>query len=71
MSVIELPIRVEVKTGNRLTPRGNDYEGSVWCDGAADTLLPSTRRKHAEKITDLREKKAVLASKRPARKENA
>ncbi len=65
MSVIELPIRVEVKTGKRLTPRGNAYEGSVWCEGAADTVTRRTRIEHADKITDLREKRKVLESKRP------
>ena len=71
MTDIVLPIRVEVSTGNRLAPRGNAYDGSVWCDGAADTLPPSMWRKHAKKITDLREKKAVLASKRPAKEASA
>lgn len=65
MTDIMLPIRVRISDGAKLTPRGNAYEGSVWCDGAADTLPPSMRSKHAKQINDLREKRKVLASKRP------
>lgn len=59
-----IPVRV-AEDGTLLTPSGLDpYKDTVWCEGAADTLPPSMRKKYAKKITDLKEKRAVLASRK-------
>lgn len=66
MTSIVLPVRVDIRTGARLDPTDLDpYEDSVWCEGAADTLDRETREKFKHKIADLREKRKVLAERRP------
>lgn len=65
MTDIMLPVRVDIRTGARLAPTGiNPYADTVWCTGAADTLPKETREKYKNKISDLKEKMDVLASKR-------
>jgi hypothetical protein len=43
------------------------YERGVWCEGAAETLPSSTRKKYAHKERDLAEKRAALKAKRKER----
>lgn len=61
---MQLPIRVDIATGERLPPSGIDPYSLPWAQGAAATVHRRTREKYASQISDLREKLDLLASKR-------
>lgn len=61
-----LPVRVDVATGERLEPTGIDPYSLLWVQGAASTVPTRVKRFYTEQLADLREKLAVLRSKRAA-----
>lgn len=55
MTEFTFPIRVNVKTGERLAPSGIDpYEDTVWCRGSYDGRSDAFKEKYAHKISDLK-----------------
>lgn len=67
-SDLTLPIRIG-ENGERRPPSGTDPYTLPWVPGAAATVHRATLAKYPEGVRDLREKLAVLRSKR-ARKEH-
>lgn len=64
MSSFDLPLRVDIVSGERLEPTGIDPYSLPWVQGAASTIPLCVRRRYPEQIADLREKLSVLRSKR-------
>ncbi len=61
----ELPLRIDIATGEKLEPTGLNPYALPWVSGAAATLPRQTRTKYAAQLTDLIERLTVLRSRRP------
>ena len=59
-----LPLRIDIATGERLAPTGQDPYELPWVQGAASSVPRQTRIRYAHQLADLREKLDVLRSKR-------
>lgn len=64
MTDLSLPLRIDIDSGEQLEPTGIDPYSLPWVQGAASTVPLQTRRKYSAQLADLREKLAVLRSKR-------
>lgn len=60
--MFDLPIRVDVATGERLPAPETDPYSLPWVQGAAATVPLSIRRKYAHRIADLRDSLRALKS---------
>lgn len=60
----DLPLRIDVASGERLEPTGLDPYSLPWVQGAASTVPLRVKRLYAERLADLRERLSVLRSKR-------
>lgn len=58
------PVRVDIATGQLLEPTGLDPYSLPWVQGAASTVPMRKKIQYREQLADLREKLAVLRSKR-------
>ena len=67
MTVVRLPLRVDIRSGERLTPTGTDPRALPWVQGAAETQTRRTRQEYAAQLADLRERLSVLRSRRVQR----